>query len=156
MRPRIVLFLLALAAPPTLADISPPAPALVAAARSGCGFDRPDEARAIHCAGDRCVVRRWLVDRVLDRASELATCARIVPALVDGRPSGFKLYAIRPGSLIARMLLRNGDTIQRINGYELSSPDTALEVYTRLRTSSEYVVDLERRGQPMRLFYRIR
>jgi general secretion pathway protein C len=121
-----------------------------------CAFDRPELARAIRCAGDRCVVRRWLVELALDNAGPLAACARIVPSLVDGRPTGVKLYAIRPGSLMARLLLQNGDTIQRINGFEMSSPDRALEVYTRLRSPADFDVEIERRGQPMRLHYTIR
>ncbi|HOX42451.1 MAG TPA: hypothetical protein PK668_02585 [Myxococcota bacterium] len=90
-----------------------------------------------------------------ERTSCLASQARIVPALKDGKPNGFKLFAIRPGSLHAELGIMNGDVIQSVNGIELSSPEQALEAYTRLRTASELVVQLERRGQPRKHTYRL-
>jgi len=90
-----------------------------------------------------------------ERSDCLLRMARIVPALKDGKPSGFKLFAVRPGSLYAELGIRNGDVIQSINGLELSTPETALGAYARLRTASEFVVQLERRGQPRRHTYRL-
>jgi type II secretory pathway component PulC len=39
---------------------------------------------------------------------------------------------------------------------ELTSPEKALEIYTRLRTATELVVRLVRRGQPLALHFEIR
>ena len=49
---------------------------------------------------------------------------------------GFKLYAIRPSSVYAKIGLTNGDTLSAINGLELTTADKALEVYTKLREAT--------------------
>ncbi len=99
---------------------------------------------------------RELVDQVLSDPSQVARGARIVPAVQDGESQGFKLYAIRPNSIFAKVGLNNGDTIREINGFELSSPDRALEVYQRVRNASNLEVEVERRGERMTLDYSIR
>jgi type II secretory pathway component PulC len=77
--------------------------------------------------------------------------ARVVPAIRNGKPDGFKLYAIRPSSLFARLGFSNGDTIHALNGFELTSADKALEVYTKLRDATSVSVDITRRGKPIEL-----
>jgi general secretion pathway protein C len=101
-------------------------------------------------------VNRDLLDKVLGDTNLLARSARIVPNVVDGKPAGFKLYAIRPNSVYARIGLQNGDAIQAINGYDMSSPDKALEVYTKLRRANHLSVAITRRGQTQTLDYTIR
>lgn len=88
-------------------------------------------------------VPRSTVDRVLSSTSTYARLARTLPA----RPSGFKLYAVRPGILTA-IGLANGDTVRAINGHEVSSVDEALEVYQQIKDAKEWRIDLTRRGSP--------
>jgi len=87
----------------------------------------------------------------LDRATELAGSARIVPAFRDGAATGVKLYAIRSDSALALMGLENGDTLRAVNDVEASSPDVALEVYRPLRPPDHLDLDVERRGQRVRI-----
>jgi len=101
-------------------------------------------------------IDRKLVDKVLENPAAVARGARIVPSIKNGKPNGFKLYAIRPSSVYAMFGLYNGDTIHRINGFDLTSPDKALEVYTKLRDAKNLQVDLTRRGKPVTLRYSIR
>lgn len=101
-------------------------------------------------------IARELVDQVLEDPSQVARGARIVPAVQDGQSEGFKLYAIRPNSIFAKVGLNNGDTINEINGFELTSPDRALEVYQRVRDASNIEVKVTRRGEPVTLDYSIR
>jgi type II secretory pathway component PulC len=77
--------------------------------------------------------------------------ARVVPAIKNGQPNGLKLYAIRPSSVFARLGFTNGDTIQEINGTEITSADKALELYTSLSKTDEVKVTITRRGNPMQL-----
>ncbi|HEX7704779.1 MAG TPA: hypothetical protein VF403_28760, partial [Kofleriaceae bacterium] len=74
----------------------------------------------------------------------------------DGKPDGFKLYAIRPSSVYAKLGLQNGDTLQSINGFDLTSADKALEVYTKLREATSLQVSVTRRGKQEQLSYTIR
>lgn len=95
------------------------------------------------------------VDKALNNLAELSTQARIVPAFEGGKTVGFKLFSIRPGSLYSKIGLQNGDVINRINGYEMTSPEKGLEIYTKLKDSKQVTVDLKRRGKPMTLDYNI-
>jgi general secretion pathway protein C len=101
-------------------------------------------------------IDKSLVDKVLANPMGVAKGARVVPAVKDGKPDGFKLYAIRPSSVYAKLGLTNGDTLQSINGFELNSADKALEAYTKLREATSLEVDITRRGKPMTLKYSIR
>ena len=98
-------------------------------------------------------VLRAALARELDAPHLLGASCRIVPTIHDARPAGFKLYAIRPNSLFARLGLQNGDRIVRINGTELTTPDRALEIYTQVRQARLVRVDVERRGVPTQLVY---
>lgn len=101
-------------------------------------------------------IDRALVDKILADPTVAARSARIVPSIKDGKPNGFKMYAIRPNSLFAKIGLQNGDTITSINGMDMSSPDKALEVYTKVRSSSSLSVSVIRRGQPVNMDYSIK
>jgi general secretion pathway protein C len=101
-------------------------------------------------------IDKSLVDKALANPMALAKGARVVPAVKNGQPDGFKLYAIRPSSVYAKLGLTNGDTLQSINGFELTSADKALEVYTKLREATSLEVNVTRRGKPMTLRYSIR
>jgi len=101
-------------------------------------------------------IDKALIDKVLANPMGVAKGARVVPAVKDGKPDGFKLYAIRPSSVYSKLGLTNGDTLHSINGFELTTADKALEVYTKLREATSLQVEVTRRGKPMTLNYRIR
>ncbi len=103
-----------------------------------------------------CVIDRKLFDRMLGDTAMLATAARIVPSFHDGKPEGFKLFGVRPTSLYVRLGFENGDLVQTMNGVEMTSPEKALELYTKIRTAPELAVRIVRRGQPLTLTYVIR
>jgi len=101
-------------------------------------------------------IDRGLVDKILADPSVVARQARIVPSIKDGKANGFKMYAIRPNSVFAKIGMQNGDTIQSINGFDMSSPDKALEVYTKVRSASSLSISILRRGQPVSMDYSIK
>ncbi|HET9624822.1 MAG TPA: type II secretion system protein GspC [Kofleriaceae bacterium] len=104
-----------------------------------------------HYEVDKAVIAKVMLNPVA-----FARGARIVPAMKEGKPEGFRLSAIRPGSELARLGLVNGDTLQSINGFELTSVDKALEVYTKLREATSLEIDVTRRGKPVSLNYAIK
>lgn len=91
-------------------------------------------------------ISREDVEKQLSNLSALATQARVIPNFKDGKANGFKIFSIRPGSIYQKLGLQNGDVIRKINGYQMDSPEKALELYARLRESSRIEVELERRG----------
>jgi general secretion pathway protein C len=101
------------------------------------------------------VVARSEINNALTNLSDLATKARIVPSFKNGVANGFKLFSIVPDSLYAKIGVQNGDVIRRINGYEMNSPDKALEIYQKLRDANRIEVEIERRGETLRNSYSI-
>lgn len=101
-------------------------------------------------------ISREELDKQLSNLNQIATQARIVPSFKNGVANGFKLFSIRPGSIYSKIGIQNGDVIRKLNGYEINSPDKALEVYGKLKESSKIEIELERRGQNIQKSYVIR
>ena len=100
-------------------------------------------------------IARGEIDNALNNLDKLATQARIVPHFQGGKSVGFRLYAIKPGSLFSKIGLKNGDILQRINGMDINSPEKALEIYTKLRDAKNISLDMQRRGKPLSVEYNI-
>jgi general secretion pathway protein C len=100
-------------------------------------------------------IQKRVIDQSLSNLNTIATQARIVPSFKNGVANGFKLFSIQPGSLYSSIGIENGDVIQRINGYEINSPDKALEIYQKLREASRVTIDIERNGHAIRKDYNI-
>jgi general secretion pathway protein C len=100
-------------------------------------------------------LQRGLVDRILTNQAELMRQARVVPHEEGGRVVGVKLYGIRRNSLLGRLGLQNGDVLRTINGFDMTSPDKALEAYTRLRDANQLTVNVMRRNAPTNINYTI-
>jgi len=101
-------------------------------------------------------VQRGTIDSLLGNMGALAKGARIVPETRDGKSAGFRLFSIRPDGPFAKIGLQNGDVVSAINGLEMTSPDKALEVYTKLKTANHLSVAIERNGQKITKDYNIR
>jgi general secretion pathway protein C len=142
------------AAPPTTVAVAEPPP-------DGGGGPKDDLLAAVD-AGVKKIddttyeIDRSLVDKVLANPTAVARGARVVPSVKNGQPNGFKLYAIRPSSVYAKIGLMNGDTIHAVNGFELTSLDKGLEVYTKVKESTSLSVSITRRGKPLNLSYSIK
>jgi general secretion pathway protein C len=104
---------------------------------------------------NRYEIDRNVIDSTLSNLNNIATQARIVPSFKNGVANGFKLFSIQPGSLYASIGIQNGDVVQRINGYEINSPEKALEIYQKLSQASQVTLDVERNGQPIHYEYNI-
>ncbi len=106
-------------------------------------------------SGTQYNVSRSLVDKVLQNQAALMRSARIVPQQRGGQVMGVKLYGIRRNSLLGQLGMQNGDLLRTINGYDMTSPDSALEAYSRLRNADNLTVAVERRGKNLNLSYHI-
>ena len=101
-------------------------------------------------------IDRKLVDKLLSNRSAMMRTARVIPQEENGRVIGVKLWGIRRNSLLARIGITNGDMLRTINGFDMTSPDGALEAYARLRSADKLTVAIVRRGKPITLNYSIR
>lgn len=92
---------------------------------------------------------KWVLDRremirALENVPQLLTKARLVPNFTDGRPDGFRIFAIVPNSFYDKIGLQNGDVLQRINGIDIKDPQSFLSVFQQLRDESRVTMDLVR------------
>jgi general secretion pathway protein C len=92
----------------------------------------------------------------LDDIGTLSRQARVIPHYRGGKPQGFKIVGVRPGSLYTNLGIRSGDILKSVNGEEVTSPTKALELYEKLKTSDNVTLDIERRGRKATYEYNIK
>jgi general secretion pathway protein C len=97
-----------------------------------------------------------VIDNILEHQAELMKSARIVPEQKDGKVLGIRLFGIRPDTLLGSLGIQNGDRLESINGFNMGSPEKALEAYARLRTATSLNVQVSRRGAPVSIDYQIK
>ncbi len=101
-------------------------------------------------------VDRAVVDKILENQADLMRSARIVPEQKDGKVVGIRMFGIRPETLLGHLGFQNGDRLETINGFDMTSPEKALEAYARLRTAQNLSVKINRRGQPLSVDFKIK
>lgn len=104
---------------------------------------------------------KFLIDRrelesTVANINEVFTQARAVPFFQDGKTVGFRVFAIKPGSVFEKIGLQNGDVINRVNGVELTDPTKAISLFTELQNEGHIAVDLQRNKQAKNFSYEIR
>jgi general secretion pathway protein C len=137
--------------------VAPPAGAPVAVAAAPADPFAAELEKGIKKTGEHSYeVQRGTGDSLLGNMAVLARSARIVPEVRDGKAAGFRLFSVRPEGPFGKIGLQNGDVIYAINGLEMTSPDKALEIYTKLKTANHLSVALERSGTKITKDYNIR
>jgi general secretion pathway protein C len=101
------------------------------------------------------LIQRSLVDKALANQGSLMKTARVIPHDENGRVVGVKLYGIRRTSLLGRLGVRNGDMLRTINGFDMTSPDTALQAYSVLRTANKLTLAVKRQNKEVTIEYNI-
>jgi general secretion pathway protein C len=131
----------------------PAAPPVVVASAPVVASNDPSSIKAT--SENEYDISRAEVDKTLSNLNDVAMQARIVPAFKDGVATGFKLFSIRPDSIYSKIGIQNGDVIRRINGFEINSPDKALEAYSKLREAGRIEIEVERNGSVVRKAYNV-
>lgn len=154
------VLMFATAVPTATAAASAPPPeavASVAVPSRGPAKVSPEIASKIQKVSDsEFHVDRAVVEKILSDQTELMKSARVVPDTQDGKVVGVRLFGIRPDTLLGVLGLQNGDRLETINGFDMASPEKALEAYMRLRTADGLKVQVNRRGAPMNIDYKIK
>jgi general secretion pathway protein C len=138
---------------PTDAPATPTQPVVTTATPA----PRQDQDGVRQVAPDTFQIDRREVDHAMENLNDLFTQVRAVPyADGNGASQGFRLFSIKPQSLIEHLGLKNGDIVQRVNGVEISDPSTAFSLLQDLQGRSQVRVDILRNRQPVTLSYEIR
>jgi general secretion pathway protein C len=138
---------------------APPVPSASAAPAAPPGGATPvadDIKKGIQKVGpNEFKVDRGVVDKILENQAELMRQARIVPEQENGKVVGIRLFGVRNDTLLGTLGMENGDRLQTINGFDMTSPEKALEAYARLRTADHLTIQVNRKGADMNLDYNI-
>ncbi len=102
--------------------------------------------RAANTAG-RVTLNRHEVQTALSDMAAFLRQVRIVPYMKNGKPKGFQLLDIVPGSIVARVGLKNGDVVEKVNGNPIHSPQEAMKLFTLLQNGRGLTLEIERHGQ---------
>jgi general secretion pathway protein C len=102
------------------------------------------------------LVPRSEVDNAMQNMSQLFTQIRAVPHFEGGQSIGFRLFAIRRGSLFDKIGLKNGDIITEINGSPMNDPSRAMALLQELQNANDMSAKIIRNQQPTTLTLNIR
>ena len=103
------------------------------------------------------VLSRAEVDKQLSNLSAILQDAKAVEYRPPGSDTiqGFKMVAIKSGSIYEKLGLKRGDVLQGVNGEDVTSPQQAMELYQALKSSDKIDLDISRGGSASTLNYEI-
>jgi general secretion pathway protein C len=127
-----------------------------ASARSPRRSSRPSGKGIRKVSDDKYLIDEERVDSALANVNKLMTQIRVVPHFKKGGPQGYRVFAVRPHSIFAKLGLKNGDIIRSINGREILTPAEAFQAYRELRDARNLDLQIVRRGVQKTLNYEIR
>ena len=90
------------------------------------------------------VLDREQVSEMITNINQFMTQLRVRPHFSDGKPVGYLVSDIKPGSLIEQIGLQNGDIIKSVNGMPITKPDQAFAAYQQLMDESQVTLELQR------------
>ncbi|HSR13240.1 MAG TPA: type II secretion system protein GspC [Thermodesulfobacteriota bacterium] len=107
-------------------------------------------------AANRFLVNREDVNAAVGDINKFITQARLKPHFEAGRPTGYSVSEVVPGSLMEKLGIRNNDVIKKVNGMSVSKPEDVMQAYAQLQRDSNIEVEVERGGRAEILRYEIR
>ena len=106
---------------------------------------------------DEYTVPQSVVDNALEDLDKLASQVRVRPHRdSDGNVDGYRLSAIRRGTLLDKLGIKNGDIVHEVNGYQLNSSSGAMTAFQSLQSESSFQFDVSRRNRRRTIKYEIR
>ena len=113
-------------------------------------------ARSRRAMTDRYVLDRQEVDSVMDNLPKVLGQARVIPNFKEGKPDGFRIFAIAKDSVYTKIGLQDGDILYRVNEIEVKDPTNVVKIFEQLKDETHITVDLVRGGDRQTLSYEIR
>ena len=96
------------------------------------------------------------LQQAIANPGQMMTDARLKPNIVNGKEEGFVLSEVKQGGVYQSLGLQDGDALLRINEYDISNPERALQAFTALKGMERVQVDLIRSGSRMTMTYQIK
>lgn len=101
-------------------------------------------------------ISRAVVDAQLNDLPVLLTQARAIPHQTNGKPDGFLIQEIVPGSLYDQAGLKNGDVIRKVNGQPITRPEQGIKLFQSLRNANGIDLEIARNGVTRTVHFDIR
>ncbi len=102
------------------------------------------------------VVDQTSLQQTIANPGQMMTDARLRPNITDGKEEGYVLSEVKPGGIYQSLGLQDGDVLLRINDYDISNPERALQAFTALKGLERVQIDLIRSGSKMTMTYQIK
>ena len=93
------------------------------------------------------------IDNAFKNMGEMLAQVRIRPYFSSGKPDGFMVSRIKPGSIFRKMGMQNGDIIQGVDNQPIKSPDEMMKLYNKLKSGSAISLNIKRKGRTQNLKY---
>ena len=104
---------------------------------------------------DRITIKRKEALSMAQNLNKILTTVRISPFYQKDEFIGYQLSMLRKNSFLYKLGLRRGDILKRINGEDVSSPQKAIELLSRIQEITAVNIDLMRKGEKKSLFIEI-
>ncbi|MBN2577315.1 MAG: hypothetical protein JXP73_22320 [Deltaproteobacteria bacterium] len=101
-------------------------------------------------------IKRGALDLALRNLPSLSASVRVAPEMRDGKPFGFRLFAIRADGPVAKLGLRNEDILVSVNGLDITTPDHVLNAYDKLKAARRLALRLVREERALVQEYSVR
>ncbi len=95
------------------------------------------------------------LNKALENLPLLLTQARAIPYYKNGQPVGLRMFAIKNGSLYAKLGFQNGDILKSINNNDLTELSEAMKLFETLKQQREITVRLDRGQESKEFRYKI-
>jgi general secretion pathway protein C len=102
------------------------------------------------------VLDKKVLQGSFDNPKNIMTDARLLPNIVDGVQQGFVVREVKTRGLYHNLGIRNGDVLLRVNEFDISDAETALQAFNALRGMDKIDLDILRGGSRQTLTYEIR
>lgn len=116
--------------------------------------DTKGSGRISSARGENITVAHDDLQNSLKNINSLLTQVRIRPLIKNGKPDGLVLSRIKRNSIFAKLGLKNGDVVKRIDNRVIRTPDDAFTFYNRLKSGSEISLEIGRGSETKVFNYR--
>ena len=116
--------------------------------------DAQGSGRISSSRGENITVAHDDLQNSLKDINSLLTQVRIRPRIRNGKPDGLVLSRIKKDSIFAKLGLKNGDVVKRIDNRVIRTPDDAFTFYNRLKSGSEISLEIGRGSETKVFNYR--
>ncbi|RTZ93668.1 MAG: hypothetical protein DSY91_01725 [Deltaproteobacteria bacterium] len=98
-------------------------------------------------SGTHVILNKNEVQSALSDMASFLRQVRIVPYMEKGKPKGFQLLEIVPGSIVDRVGLKNGDVVEQVNGKPIHTPQEAMKLFSLLQAGKGLTLEYKRNNQ---------